>query len=79
MYVYIKVKVKLSRYHHVGSKGERKTSSCSFLISALDGVSGQRHAPAVLYPRERIPVSHWIGGWVGLRAGLDKEARGKVH
>jgi len=41
------------------------------------GVSGQRHAPAALYPRERTPGTHWIGGWVGLRAGLDTEARGK--
>jgi hypothetical protein len=24
-----------------------------------------------LYPRERLPGSHWIGGWVGLRDGLD--------
>jgi hypothetical protein len=41
-------------------------------------VSGQRHAPAALYPRERTPGTHWTGGWVGSRAGLDKEARGKI-
>jgi len=34
------------------------------------GVSGQQHAPAALYPRER-PGTHFAGGWVGLRAGLD--------
>jgi len=34
------------------------------------GVSGQQHAPAALYPRER-PGTHFTGGWVGLRAGLD--------
>jgi len=33
-------------------------------------VSGQQHAPAALYPRER-PGTHFTGGWVGLRAGLD--------
>jgi hypothetical protein len=33
-------------------------------------VSGQRHAPAVLYPRER-PGTHCTGGWVGPRVGLD--------
>jgi hypothetical protein len=49
----------------------------SFLTTALGGVSGQRHAPAALYPRERAPGTHWTGGWVGLRAGLDTEARGK--
>ena len=35
-------------------------------------MSGQQHAPAVLYPRER-PGTHCTGGWVGLRAGLDGE------
>jgi hypothetical protein len=42
------------------------------------GVSGQRHAPAVLYPRGRTPGTHWIGGWVGPRAGLDAGARRKI-
>jgi hypothetical protein len=42
------------------------------------GVSGQHHAPAALYPRERTPGTHWIGGWVGLRAGLDAGARRKI-
>jgi hypothetical protein len=53
-------------------------SSYSFLTSALDGVSGQRHAPAVLCPGERTPGTHCTGGWVGLRAGLDTEVRGKI-
>jgi hypothetical protein len=36
-------------------------------------VSGQRHA------RPRFtPGTHWIGGWVGPRAGLEAEARGKI-
>ena len=34
------------------------------------GVSGQQHAPAALYPRER-PGTYFTGGWVGPRAGLD--------
>jgi hypothetical protein len=41
------------------------------------GVSGQHHAPAALYPRERTPGTHCTGGWVGPRAGLDTEATGK--
>jgi hypothetical protein len=32
------------------------------------GVSGQRHAPAALYPREMTLGTHCTGGWVGLRA-----------
>jgi hypothetical protein len=34
------------------------------------GVGGELHAPAALPPGKR-PVIHFIGGWVGPRAGLD--------
>jgi len=44
---------------------------------ALDRVSFQRHASAALYPRETTPVTHCTGGWVGLRAGLNSETRGR--
>ena len=37
---------------------------------ALEGVSGQQHAPAALNPGEG-PGTHFKGGWVGLRASLD--------
>jgi hypothetical protein len=61
------------------TRGERQYSSYSFLTSALDGVSGQRHAPTALPPppRERTPGIYWTGGWVGPKAGLDTEAGGK--
>jgi hypothetical protein len=42
------------------------------------GVSRQRHAPAELYSRGKDPGTHCTGGWVGPRAGLDTEARGKI-
>ena len=31
--------------------------------------SGQKHAPAAVYPRER-PGTHFTGGWLGPRASL---------
>jgi hypothetical protein len=70
----------MSRCRHADKKGERKyRAPTHFFISALDGVSGQRHAPAALNPRWKDPPgTHWIGGWVGLRAGLDTEAREKI-
>jgi hypothetical protein len=37
------------------------------------GVSGQRFVTAALYSRERAPGALWIGGWKGLRAGMDRE------
>jgi hypothetical protein len=43
------------------------------------GVSGQRHAPAALYPPEMIPGTHWTGGWVGPRAGLDTPSSAEVE
>jgi hypothetical protein len=30
------------------------------------------------YPQETTPGTHWTGGWVGPRAGLDTEDRGKI-
>jgi hypothetical protein len=41
------------------------------------GLSGQRHTLAALYSRGK-DCTHRIGGWVGPRAGLDAEARGKI-
>jgi hypothetical protein len=29
-------------------------------------------------PGERIPSTHWLGGWASLRDGLDTEATGKI-
>jgi len=55
------------RTAHRGSRG----IALLFLDQALEGVRGQHHAPAVLYPRER-PGTHCTGGWVGPRAGLDR-------
>jgi len=43
-----------------------------FIIKPLHSteVSGQLHT-AALYPRGKISGTHWIGCWVGPRAGLD--------
>jgi hypothetical protein len=59
------------------TRGEQ-VSSYSFFTQPLDGVSGQRHALAALYPRERTPGTDWIEGLVGLTDGLDTDARGKI-
>jgi hypothetical protein len=34
--------------------------------------------PWPLYPRERAPDAHWIGGWLGPRTGLDDVESRKV-
>jgi hypothetical protein len=42
-----------------------------FLISALVGGEWSASRPGRSTPRERSPGTHWIGGWVNPRAGLD--------
>jgi hypothetical protein len=44
---------------------------------ALDGVSGQSHAPAALHVWGKNSGTHWTGGWEGLRPRLDT-ATGKI-
>jgi hypothetical protein len=42
-----------------------------FLISALVGGEWSASSPGPFTPGERAPGNHWIGGLVGLSAGLD--------
>jgi hypothetical protein len=41
-----------------------------FLTSALVGGEWSASRPARFTAGERTPGTHWIGGWVGPRAGL---------
>jgi hypothetical protein len=45
-------------------------SSTHSLTSALDGGEWSASSPGCFTPRETAPGTHWIGGWVGTRAGL---------
>jgi hypothetical protein len=49
----------------------------AFLSSALDGGEWSAPLPVRFTPSERAPGNHWIGGWVGPRAGLDAVVRKK--
>jgi hypothetical protein len=42
-----------------------------FLTSEVIGGEWSASRPCRLIPGERAPVTHWIGGWAGPRAGLD--------
>jgi hypothetical protein len=42
------------------------------------GVSCQSLDPTALYPQEKTPGTHWTRVWMGPRAGLDTESRGKI-
>jgi hypothetical protein len=57
---------------------EREFSFYS-LTSELDGREWSASCPAhALLPGKEPPGTHWIGGLVGPRAGLDTQARGKT-
>jgi hypothetical protein len=47
----------------------------SFLTSALDGREWSASCASRFTPGVRDHGTHWIGGWVGLRAGLDTVTR----
>jgi hypothetical protein len=66
------------RTGHESPEGEYRCSSTLSLTSALDVVGGQRRAPAALPPGNRHGT-HFIGGWVGRRAGLDGCRKSRPH
>jgi hypothetical protein len=69
----VTLKPKLSHYTPRRHFGERRYSSQSFTISALDGSEWSASRPG-----ERTPGTHCTGGWVGPRAGADTEVGGKI-
>jgi hypothetical protein len=56
-------------------RGIERFSSESCLTSPLSRVSAERYVPAALTSGEWTPGTHWIEGWVGLRAGLETGTR----
>jgi hypothetical protein len=50
-----------------------------FLTSALVGGEQSASRPGRFTPGERATVTHWIGGWVGLRTGLDDMKKRKFR
>jgi hypothetical protein len=47
------------------------------LLTIVDGVWSASRLGSAL-PQAKGPNTHWIWGWMGLRAGLDTKARGKI-
>jgi hypothetical protein len=60
------------------AQGERMYSFYSFTTSTLDGDEWPVSRSGLALPPENDPGTHWIGGWVGLRAGLDREDKAEV-
>jgi hypothetical protein len=55
-----------------------KKSTGTILPFTILRVSDQCDPPPSLLPGERASCAHWIGGWVGLRAGLDAVVKRKI-
>jgi hypothetical protein len=78
-----KVKVNLSLCfnwapRHEGLLGEWRCSSTHSLTSAVDGNEWSASRPGPFTAREIVPGTHWIGGWVGPRAGVDTVVKRKI-
>jgi hypothetical protein len=58
--------------------GKWTYNSTHSLTSALDGGEWSASRPDRFTPKERAPVTHWIGGWVGPRAVLDAVVKIKI-
>jgi hypothetical protein len=75
LYTHEEVKDKAIPLRHAGAKRERMYSSYSFFTSALCGGEWSVLRPGRALLPGNDPGTHWTGGWVVLRAGLDTEDR----
>jgi hypothetical protein len=70
-----KVKVKLflclNKYHAMKTYGGAKVYHHTVLTMALGGGEWADLCPNHFTTRKRAPNTHWIGGWVVPRDGLD--------
>jgi hypothetical protein len=63
---------------HEGVLGEWMLSSTHSLTSILDGGEWSASHFGLFTPQGKIPGTHWIGGRVGPRAGLDTVSKRKI-
>jgi hypothetical protein len=60
---------------HESVQGEWRYSSTHSFTSALDTGEWSASRLGHFTPRKRTPGTHWLGGWVSHRAGLDAVVR----
>jgi hypothetical protein len=64
---------------HEGVLKEWRYCSTHLLTSSVpDGGEWSASRPGRFTSRERIPGIHWVGGWVGPRAGMDAVVNRKI-
>jgi hypothetical protein len=75
---YCRLKLKMSHYTPRRRLVGEEYRSYSFSTSAVDGSEWSASRPGCgLAPGKGPPGAHCTGGWVGPRAGLGTEAKGK--
>jgi hypothetical protein len=70
----VKLSLCLYKYHAMKAYWGSGDIVPRILTSALHGGEWSASHSGRFTPRERAPDTHWIGGWVGPRAGLDAPA-----
>jgi len=64
--------------HLARDAGGMEVSLHAFLTSALDGGECSASLLGPYTPRVRAPGTHWVGGWMSPRAGLDAMGRRQI-
>jgi hypothetical protein len=59
------------KHHAMGTYGRGGGIASLFLSLALDRGEWSASCPGCFTPRERAPITLWIGGWVGHKVSLD--------
>jgi hypothetical protein len=68
----------LAEHHAMKAYWESGGIDLRILASARDGGEWSVSRSSRFTPRKSAPGTHWIGGWVGPRAGLDAVVKRKV-
>jgi hypothetical protein len=68
----------LTEHHAMKAYWEWRYSSTHSLTSALDGGDWSASRPGRFTLRERVPGTHWIGGWMDPRSVLDTVVKRKI-
>jgi hypothetical protein len=74
----VKLSLCLTKHHAMKTFWGNGVIAPRNLTSALDGGEWSASRPGRFTPRERAPGTHWIGGWLGPRAGLDTVVNRKI-
>jgi hypothetical protein len=68
----------ITKYHAIKMHGGVEAKLHTFLTWVLDGSEWSASHLSHFTTGERAPSTHWIGGWVGPRGGVDALMKRKI-